>query len=295
MNINWYPGHMKKTKDLLQENIKLVNIVIEVIDARIPISSKNPDFDNLFRDKKRLIVLNKYDLADPNLNKAWEAYYKSKGWSVVLYNSTNNKELRKLDNAIAEASKEIVERYKKRGLLNRTIKAMIVGIPNVGKSTLINSIVKRKSAKTGNMPGVTKGKQWIRLTGNIDLLDTPGILWPKFDDDKLALNLAFTGAIRDEVLVLEEISLKFVEKMIELNKDDAIIEKYGIERGEKPLDILDNIAYKKGFLLNNKEIDYLRVAHLLLNDFRSGKLGNITLEEPDVIPNDSEESQVLKS
>ena len=278
MNINWYPGHMKKTKDLLQENIKLVNIVIEVIDARIPISSKNPDFDNLFRDKKRLIVLNKYDLADPNLNKAWEAYYRSKGWSVVLYNSTNNKELRKLDNAIAEASKEIVERYKKRGLLNRTIKAMIVGIPNVGKSTLINSIVKRKSAKTGNMPGVTKGKQWIRLTGNIDLLDTPGILWPKFDDDKLALNLAFTGAIRDEVLVLEEISLKFVEKMIELNKDDAIIEKYGIERGEKPLDILDNIAYKKGFLLNNKEIDYLRVAHLLLNDFRSGKLGNITLE-----------------
>ena len=278
MNINWYPGHMKKTKDLLQENIKLVNIVIEVIDARIPISSKNPDFDNLFRDKKRLIVLNKYDLADPNLNKAWEAYYKSKGWSVVLYNSTNNKELRKLDNAIAEASKEIVERYKKRGLLNRTIKAMIVGIPNVGKSTLINSIVKRKSAKTGNMPGVTKGKQWIRLTGNIDLLDTPGILWPKFDDDKLALNLAFTGAIRDEVLVLEEISLKFVEKMIELNKVDAIIEKYGIERGEKPLDILDNIAYKKGFLLNNKEIDYLRVAHLLLNDFRSGKLGNITLE-----------------
>jgi len=278
MNINWYPGHMKKTKDLLQENIKLVNIVIEVIDARIPISSKNPDFDNLFRDKKRLIVLNKYDLADPNLNKAWEAYYRSKGWSVVLYNSTNNKELRKLDNAIAEASKEIVERYKKRGLLNRTIKAMIVGIPNVGKSTLINSIVKRKSAKTGNMPGVTKGKQWIRLTGNIDLLDTPGILWPKFDDDKLALNLAFTGAIRDEVLVLEEISLKFVEKMIELNKVDAIIEKYGIERGEKPLDILDNIAYKKGFLLNNKEIDYLRVAHLLLNDFRSGKLGNITLE-----------------
>ncbi|WP_313346329.1 ribosome biogenesis GTPase YlqF [Sedimentibacter sp.] len=281
MNINWYPGHMKKTKDLLQENLKLVNIVIEVIDARIPISSKNPDFDNLFRDKKRLIVLNKYDLADPNLNKAWEAYYKSKGWAVVLYNSTNNKELRKLDNAIAEASKEIVERYKKRGLLNRTIKAMIVGIPNVGKSTLINSLAKRKSAKTGNMPGVTKGKQWIRLTGNIDLLDTPGILWPKFDDDKLALNLAFTGAIKDEVIILEEISLKFVEKMIELNKVDAILEKYDIEQGEKPLDILDNIAYKKGFLLNKTEIDYLRVANLLFNDFRNGKLGNITLEKPE--------------
>ncbi len=280
MNINWYPGHMKKTKDLLQENIKLVNIIIEVVDARIPESSKNPDFDNLFKDKKRLIVLNKYDLADPNLNKLWEEYYKSKGWSVVLYNSTNNKELRKLDNAIAEASKEIIERYKKRGLINRTIKAMIVGIPNVGKSTLINSLAKRKSAKTGNMPGVTKGKQWIRLTGNIDLLDTPGILWPKFDDDKLALNLAFTGAIKDEVLNLEEISFNFVEKMMELNKLDAIIEKYGIEAGDKPLDILDNIAYKKGFLLNNKEIDYLRVANLLLNDFRNGRLGNITLEMP---------------
>lgn len=280
MNINWYPGHMKKTKDLLQENLKLVNIVIEVIDARIPIASKNPDFDQLFRDKKRLIVLNKYDLADPNLNKAWEEYYKSKGWSSVLYNSTNNKELRKLDSAIADASKEIIERYKKRGLLNKTIKAMIVGIPNVGKSTLINSLAKKKSAKTGNMPGVTKGKQWIHLAGNIDLLDTPGILWPKFEDEKSALNLAFTGAIKDEVLVLEEIALKFVEKMIELNKVSAILEKYNIEPGKKPLDILDNIALKKGFILNKTEIDYLRVANLLLNDFRSGKLGLITLETP---------------
>ncbi|MGD9567424.1 MAG: ribosome biogenesis GTPase YlqF [Sedimentibacter sp.] len=280
MNINWYPGHMKKTKDLLQENIKLVNIVIEVIDARIPIASKNPDFDQLFRDKKRLIVLNKYDLADPNMNKLWQDYYKSKGWSCVLYNSTNNKELRKLENAIADATKEILERYKKRGILNKTVKAMIVGIPNVGKSTLINSLAKKKSTKTGNMPGVTKGKQWIHLAGNIDLLDTPGILWPKFEDEKGALNLAFTGAIKDEVLVLEEIVLKFVEKMIQMNKVNAILEKYNIEQGEKPLDILDNIAIKKGFILNNKDIDYLRVANLLLNDYRSGKLGLITLETP---------------
>lgn len=271
---------MKKTKDLLQENIKLVNIVIEVIDARIPIASKNPDFDQLFKDKKRLIVLNKYDLSDPNLNKAWEEYYKSKGWSCVLYNSTNNKELNKLNSAINEASKEIVERYKKRGLLNKTIKAMIVGIPNVGKSTLINSLAKRKSAKTGNMPGVTKGKQWIHLAGNIDLLDTPGILWPKFEDEKTAMNLAFTGAIKDDVLVLEEIALKFVEKMIELNKVNSILELYSIEKGEKPLDILDNIAYKKGFIINKTDIDYLRVANLLLNDFRSGKFGKITLEAP---------------
>ncbi|MDF2617111.1 MAG: rbgA [Sedimentibacter sp.] len=252
MNINWYPGHMKKTKDLLQENIKLVNIVIEVIDARIPVSSKNPDFDSLFRDKKRLIVLNKYDLSDPNLNKQWEEYYRSKGWSVVLYNSTNNKELKKLEAAIAEASKEIVERYKNKGILNRTIKAMIVGIPNVGKSTLINSLCKRKSAKTGNMPGITKGKQWIHLAGNIDLLDTPGIL-----------------------------SLKLVEKMAELGRLNAIVEKYDIEAGEKPIDILDNIAYKKGYILPNKEVDYLRVANLLLIDFRAGKLGKITLETPE--------------
>lgn len=281
MNINWYPGHMKKTKDLLQENIKLVNIVIEVIDARIPISSKNPDFDELFKDKKRLIVLNKYDLADPNMNKVWEEYYKSKGWSVVLYNSTNNKELRKLESAIADVSREIVERYKNKGFLNKTIKAMIVGIPNSGKSTLINSMSKKKSTKTGNMPGITKSKQWIHLAGNIDLLDTPGILWPKFEDKKGALNLAFTGAIKDQVIELEEISLRFVEKMSELNMVNGIAEIYNIEVGEKPLDILNNLAIKKGFYLNNKQdMDYLRVANLLLYDFRSGKLGKITLEKP---------------
>lgn len=280
MNINWYPGHMKKTKELLHENLKLVNIVIEVIDARIPISSKNPDFDILFKDKKRLIVLNKYDLADPIANKNWEEYYKNKGWTVVLYNSTNNKELRKLEKAIAEASREIIERYKKRGLLNKTIKAMIVGIPNVGKSTLINSIAKKKSAKTGNMPGVTKGKQWIRLSGNIDLLDTPGILWPKFDNEESALNLAFTGAIKDEVLVLEEIGLQFIERMQHLGKEKAIIEIYGVENNEKALNIMENIALKRNLLYNKTEIDYLRVSTLILNDFRNGKLGKITLEKP---------------
>jgi ribosome biogenesis GTPase A len=280
MNINWYPGHMKKTKELLQENIKLVNLIIEVLDARVPDSSKNPDFDILFRDKKRLIVLNKYDLADPDMNKEWEDHYRKKGWSVVLYNSTNNRELNRLNKAIGDASKEIVERYRKRGLLNKTIRAMVVGIPNVGKSTLINSLDKRKSAKTGNKPGITKGKQWIHLAGDIDLLDTPGILWPKFDDEASALNLAFTGAIKDDVLVLEEIALKFVIRMQEMGKENAILERYGIEAGEKPLDILDNIARKKGFFINNKGIDYLRVAELLFMDFRAGRLGRISLEYP---------------
>lgn len=279
MNINWYPGHMKKTGDMLKDNLKLVNIVIEVIDARIPESSRNPQFDKIFKDKKRLLVLNKYDLADPFLSRSWKEYYKNIGLSAVLYNSTDSKERRKLENALAESSCEIIERYKKRGLINKTIKAMIVGIPNVGKSTLINSLAKRKSVRTGNMPGITKGKQWIHLAGNIDLLDTPGILWPKFDDEKSALNLAFTGAIKDDVLPLEEIALKFVEKMIELNKINSILERYGIQQWVKPLDILDNIALKKGFVFNRTEADYFRTANLLLNDFRSGKLGKITLEK----------------
>lgn len=281
MNINWYPGHMKKTKDLLRENLKLVNIVIEVIDARIPRSSKNPDLDDLFKDKKRLIVLNKYDLADPNINKEWENYYKSKGWSVVLYNSTNNKELKNLQAAIEEVSQEFIERYKKRGLLNKTIKAMIAGIPNVGKSTLINSLAKKKSTKTGNMPGITKAKQWIRLTGNIDLLDTPGILWPKFTNEEDALNLAFSGAIRDEVLELEEIAFKFVERMRDMGLESKLLERYGVEAGEEVIDTLNSIAVKRACIYNKTEIDYLKVARLILKDFRDGNLGRISLERPD--------------
>jgi ribosome biogenesis GTPase A len=283
MNINWYPGHMKKTKDLLKENLKLVNIVIEVIDARIPISSKNPDLDELFKDKKRLIVLNKYDLADPNINKEWEEYYKKQGWSVVLYNSTNNKELRKLEMAIEDASKEIVERYKKRGLLHKTIKAMIAGIPNVGKSTLINSLAKKKSTKTGNIPGITKAKQWIRLTGNIELLDTPGILWPKFINEDGALNLAFSGAIRDEVLVLEEIAFKFVERMRNMGLENSLLERYGIEPGERVIDTIDNIAIKRACVFNKTEIDYLKVSRMILKDFRDGNLGRMSLERPKML------------
>lgn len=280
MNINWYPGHMKKTKDLLKENLKLVNIVIEVIDARIPRSSKNPDFDELFKDKKRLIVLNKYDLADPNINTEWEQYYKKQGWSVVLYNSTNNKELRKLDLAIEEASKEIVDRYKKRGLLHKTIKAMIAGIPNVGKSTLINSLAKKKSTKTGNIPGITKQKQWIRLTGNIDLLDTPGILWPKFIDEESALDLAFSGAIRDEVLELEDIVFKFVERLRKMDLEKSLVERYGVEAGERTIDTIDNIAIKRACIYNKTEIDYLKVSRMILKDYRDGNFGRISLERP---------------
>ncbi len=282
MNINWYPGHMKKTKDLLKENIKLVDLVIELVDARIPRSSKNPDFDELFVNKKRLLIINKYDLANPNLNKAWENYYKSLGYYTVLYNSNDNKELKKLEAVIEEATADIAERYRNKGIINRVIKAMIVGIPNVGKSTLINSIAKRKSAKTGNMPGVTKGKQWIRLPKNIDLLDTPGILWPKFISEEGALNLSFTGAIKEEVLQIEEIAYSFVERIVKLDKN-ALTNRYGIELSEKTIENIDNIAFKKGCILNKNEVNYERVSRMILNDFQDGKLGRITLEKPDSV------------
>ncbi len=280
MNINWYPGHMKKTKDLLKENLKLVDFVIELIDARIPKSSKNPDFDELFSHKKRVLVLNKYDLANPNLNKAWEKHYKDLGYYTVLYNSTNNKELKKVEAVIEEATADIIERYRKKGIQNKVVKTMIVGVPNVGKSTLINSIAKRKSAKTGNMPGVTKGKQWIKLPKNIDLLDTPGILWPKFIDEEGALNLAFTGSIKEEVLQIEEIAYSFVERLAKIDKK-ALVNRYGIELSDVTIENIDNIARKKGCILNKNEVNYERVSRMILGDFQDGKLGRITLEKPE--------------
>ncbi|QSX06566.1 ribosome biogenesis GTPase YlqF [Sedimentibacter sp. zth1] len=284
MNINWYPGHMKKTMDLLRDNLKLVDLVIEVIDARIPYSSKNPDFEKLFVNKKRVLVINKYDLANPNMNKKWEEYYKSQGYYTVLYNSTDNKELKKIEATIGEATLEIVERYRKKGIQNKVIKTMIVGIPNAGKSTLINSIAKKKSTKTGNMPGVTKGKQWIRLPKNIDLLDTPGILWPKFISDTTALNLAFTGAIKEEILQIEEIAYSFIEIIAKIDKK-ALANRYGIEVSEVTIENMDNIARKRGCILNKNEIDYPRVSRMVLDEFQNGKLGRISLERPEDVKN----------
>lgn len=278
-NINWYPGHMKKTKDLLKENLKLIDLVIEVIDARIPISSKNPDFDLLFKNKERLIILNKYDLSDPLFNESWINYYKKNNYSVILYNATNNKEIKKLETAISKSVQKIHDRYKSKGIKNRTIKAIIVGIPNSGKSTLINSIARKKSAKTGNKPGVTRGKQWIRLTGNIDLLDTPGILWPKIANEESGLNLAFTGAIRDEILDIEEIAIKLVNK-IKLINESVLANRYKIDILESDIDNIRNIAIKRGCLIKGGDIDWLRVSKLVIDDFRKGHLGKITLEKP---------------
>lgn len=278
MNINWYPGHMKKTKDLLKENIKLVDLVIEVIDARIPKSSKNPDFDTLFNNKKRLIVLNKSDLSNETLNKQWINHYKIKGYNAILYNSLNNKEIKKLQNAINITTKDIINKYKEKGIKRKTVKAMIVGIPNAGKSTLINSIARKKSAKTGNKPGVTRGKQWIRLQGNIDLLDTPGILWPKITTEESALNLAFTGAIKDEVINIEEVALELIKK-INLLDDNALKDKYNVDISKEATDIIRDIAVKRGCIISGGQVDLLRISKMIIDDYRKGKLGRFTLEK----------------
>lgn len=285
LNINWYPGHMKKTKDLINNNLKLVDLVIELIDSRIPYSSKNPDIDKLIVNKPRIVVMNKSDLSNEKANRKWIDYYKSRAQSVILANSVSNVGI---SNIINEATKAVEEKMllrESKGIKNTSIRAMIVGIPNVGKSTLINSLAGRKGAQTGNRPGITKGKQWIKLKGNIELLDTPGILWPKFDDENVALNLAFTGAIKDEIMDIETLALKLIERLRE--KEQAFLEsRYDIQiENNKPIEIMEKIAYKRGCLLRKEEIDYTRVSHLILDEFRRGFIGQITLEYPEDIKN----------
>ena len=210
MNIQWYPGHMTKAKRMMQEDIKLIDIVVELLDARAPMSSKNPDIDGLAGNKYRLVLLNKYDLADPSKTAKWEAYFREKGWYVVCLDSRKNTGMKQITATIQEACKEKIERDRKRGIINRPLRAMVVGIPNVGKSTFINSYAKRACAKVGNKPGVTKGKQWIRLGGNIELLDTPGILWPKFENQQVGINLAYIGSINDEIVEKQELAYSFI-------------------------------------------------------------------------------------
>ncbi|SDZ02417.1 ribosome biogenesis GTPase A [Proteiniborus ethanoligenes] len=283
MNINWYPGHMKKTKDLIINNLKLVDLVIELLDARIPYSSKNPNIDTIVSNKPRIVVMNKSDLSNEKGNYKWAEHYKSKDIPVILANATSNTGVGSI---MEEANKAVIEKFRVReqkGIKNTSIRAMIVGIPNVGKSTLINSLAGRKGAQTGNRPGITKGKQWIKLKGNIELLDTPGILWPKFEDKDVALNLAFTGAIKDEIMDIETLALKLIEKLN--NMDPVLLERrYEINvESNKPLEIMDKIAIKRGCILKNQEIDYTRVSHLILDEFRRGFIGRITLEYPEDI------------
>ena len=279
-SFNWYPGHMTKAKRMMQEDIKFNDIVIELIDARIPMSSRNPDIDDLAKNKYRLILLNKSDLADERVTVKWVEFFEKQGIKVIKLDSRQRSGMKSVNNAILEVCKEKIERDRKRGIINRPVRAMIVGIPNVGKSTFINSFAGKACAKTGNKPGVTKGKQWIRLNKTVELLDTPGILWPKFDNEKIANDLAFIGSINDQILNLTELSLKFIESV----KNDyagIFTSRYDIEEKDDGVTMLGDIAIARGGLKKGGEPDYEKAAALIFDDFRSGKLGKISIEKPE--------------
>ena len=279
MNIQWYPGHMTKAKRQMQEDLKLIDLIIELVDARVPLSSRNPDIDQLGQNKSRLILLNKADLADERQNEAWKEYFQSKGFYVVKVDSRSGSGMKMIQNVIQEACKEKIERDRRRGIKNRPIRAMVAGIPNVGKSTFINTFAGKACAKTGNKPGVTKGKQWIRLNKNVELLDTPGILWPKFEDQQVGLRLALIGAIKDEILNIDELALELIAILIE-HYPGVLHARYEVEEDQTPANIIEQIAVKRNCIQKGNELDYTKAANLLLEEFRSGKLGKITLEFP---------------
>lgn len=282
MHFQWYPGHMTKAKRMMQENIKLIDLVIELVDARIPLSSWNPDIDELGKNKARLVLLNKADLAEDKWNDAWAEYFKKKGFSVVKVNSRKGGGIKSIQGVIREACAEKIERDRKRGILNRPVRAMVVGIPNVGKSTFINALAGKACAKTGNKPGVTKGKQWIRLNKQVELLDTPGILWPKFEDQEVGLKLAFIGSIKDEVLQTEELAAELIH-FLRTAYPEVLADKYDIEMDEDDYVVLNRIAKSRNCIVRGNELDTEKAALLLLDDFRNGKLGRLTLEYPQEI------------
>lgn len=277
MNYQWYPGHMTKARRQMQEDLKLIDLMIELVDARVPAASRNPDIDELGKNKARLILLNKSDLADERGNDAWMEYFKGKGYSVVKVNSRSGAGMKAINSAVQEACKEKIERDRKRGILNRPVRAMVVGIPNVGKSTFINAYAGRACAKTGNKPGVTKGKQWIRLSKQLELLDTPGILWPKFEDQQVGLRLAFIGSIKDEIMNLEELAAELISFMQDAYPG-VLAEKYTINEKQNSYSVLEAIAESRHCLVRGNELDTAKVAGMLLDDFRNGRLGRITLE-----------------
>ncbi len=291
MNLQWYPGHMTKAIRMMQENIKLIDIIIELTDARIPASGRNPDIDELGKNKYRLIILNKADLADPAVTKKWKDYYQNQGYFVMEMNSKTGNEAGKVKDLVQSACAEKIEKDKKRGIVGRPIRAMVAGIPNVGKSTFINKLAGRASAKTGNKPGVTKGKQWITLGKNMQLLDTPGILWPKFDDEEVGLHIALIGSMNDENLDIDELACNLIN-ILKVYYPNVINEKYNIT--EEQLEELEQEQYMtpaaavlSAIAINRKCFkqgavpDISRASNLLLDDFRNGRIGRISLERPD--------------
>lgn len=280
MNYQWYPGHMTKAKRMMQENIKLIDLIIEVVDARIPRSSRNPDIDELGKNKARLILLNKADLADERENEKWAQYFQEKGYYTVKLNAKSGAGIKNVLPAIMESCQEKLERDRKRGIKNRPVRAMVVGIPNVGKSTFINAFAGKACTKTGNKPGVTKGKQWIRINKNVELLDTPGILWPKFEDQSVGAKLAMVGSIKNEILNLEELSLELLGCLHEFYK--GLLEKrYELTESDDRLSMLTQIAENRKCIQKGNELDYVKAANIFLEEFRNGKIGRITLERPE--------------
>ena len=278
MNIQWYPGHMTKAKRAMSKDVKIVDLIIEMTDARAPLATRNPDIDELGRGKARIIILNKADMAEDRANKLWEEYFKNLGYETLLMDLREKSKIKKLILVIDKACESKRERDKKKGILNRPIRAMVTGIPNVGKSTLINSIANRSIAKTGNKPGVTKGNQWIKLNKSVELLDTPGILWPKFEDEKIGEKIAFIGSINDMIIDSRVLAIELLNFFIK-NKKEVLKEKFSTEL-EDANEILIEIAKQKGCIKKGNEYDYDKAADAFINDFRSGRLGKITLELP---------------
>ncbi|MGR7914821.1 ribosome biogenesis GTPase YlqF [Finegoldia sp. P1-F-LS] len=278
-NINWYPGHMKKAIDKIKENMKLVDIVLVLVDSRIVKSSMNPVIEDILKDKPQLILLNKMDMADPKITQNWINYFAKKNITALPIDSKNGKNLDKIEPTTKKILEDVLSNRKDKNIKSEIIRMMIVGIPNVGKSTIINKLSNRQSAKTGNTPGVTRTNQWIRIKGKMELLDTPGVLWPKFEDNEIGLNLAFTGAIKDEILDEENLAYKLIEKLMSI--DPQILEKrYSVDtQNKETIEIMDDIAIRRGCLLKGKNIDYSKVSSIIIDEFRKTKLGRISLED----------------
>lgn len=295
MIINWYPGHMKKTHGLISDNLKLVDCVVELLDARLPYSSRNPVFDGLLGDKPRVVALNKSDLTDPVAMRAWIHYYKEKGIAAIPIDALHGKGIPALLAAVKEASQGLYEKLERQNRKERAIRMMIIGIPNVGKSSLINALTGTQAAKVGNKPGVTKGKQWIRVREDIELFDTPGILWPKIDDTYVGLNLAYSGSIRDEILIIEDVALYFLRDMLP-RYGEMIAQRYKIDLEDlEPAQVMEAIALKRGCIFSKDNVDYNRVARLILDEFRKGVIGQLCLETPETVALHTEEQAIERA
>ena len=290
MNIQWYPGHMTKTRRQIEADLKLVDVVVEIIDARIPASSRNPDIDAICAGKPRLIVLNRADQADPAQNRAWGAYFRSQGRSVLETDARSGRGINQFSDVVRGALSEQIARWREKGQIGRPVRAMVVGVPNVGKSTFINKVARKKSAKAGDRPGVTRGKQWVHVDQGLDLLDTPGILWPKFEDEATGMNLAYTGAVKDEIMDVETLGCHFMALLGE-RYPQALMDGYRLpelparEEGENDAAwgyrLLQAAAAKRGMRISGGEVDTERMARVLLDEYRGGRLGRFTLELPE--------------